>query len=68
MFYWIYDIPMLAAVGMVAALFVAICWAAIILSRPIVEGSSRGRWANHIVMGTRGLGRILRTAIRFRGH
>jgi hypothetical protein len=37
MFYWIYDIPMLAAVGMVAALFIAICWAAIILSRPIVQ-------------------------------
>src|SRR4030095_5461452 len=37
MLYLIYDLPPLAVVGAFAASFVAICWAAIILSRPIVQ-------------------------------
>jgi hypothetical protein len=37
MLHWIYDIPAVAAVGIFAALFVAVCWVAIILSRPIVQ-------------------------------
>lgn len=37
MLHWIYDIPAVAAVGIFAALFVAVCWVAIILSRSIVQ-------------------------------
>jgi hypothetical protein len=37
MFYWIYDLHPLAAVGAFAVSLVAVCWAAIILSRPIVQ-------------------------------
>jgi hypothetical protein len=37
MLYWIYELPTVAVVGIFAALFVAICWVATILSRPIVQ-------------------------------
>ena len=37
MLYWIYDLHPLAVVGAFAASFVAICWAAIVVSRPIVQ-------------------------------
>jgi len=37
MLYWIYELPTVAVVGVFAALFVAICWVATILSRPIVQ-------------------------------
>jgi hypothetical protein len=37
MLYWIYDIPTVAAVGAFAAVFIAVCWAATILSRPFVK-------------------------------
>jgi hypothetical protein len=37
MLYWIYDIPTMAAVGLLAALFIGVTWAAIILSRPLVR-------------------------------
>jgi Protein of unknown function (DUF4239) len=37
MLYWIYDIPTVAAVGVFAALVVALCCAATILSRPFVQ-------------------------------
>ena len=37
MLYWIYELPTVAVVGAFAALFVAICWVATILSRPIVQ-------------------------------
>jgi hypothetical protein len=37
MFYWIYDLHPLAAVGAFAVSLVAVCWVAIILSRPIVQ-------------------------------
>ena len=35
--YWIYDIPTVAAAGLLAALFVGICWMGTILLRPIVR-------------------------------
>ena len=35
--YWIYDIPTVAAAGLLAALFVGICWTGTILFRPIVR-------------------------------
>ncbi len=37
MLFWIYELPIVAVVGAFAALFVAICWVATILSRPIVQ-------------------------------
>ncbi len=35
--YWIYDIPTVAAAGLLAALFVGVCWTGTILFRPIVR-------------------------------
>jgi hypothetical protein len=37
MFYWLYDIPTLAAVGLFAAVFVGVCALGTILSRPFVR-------------------------------
>ena len=40
MFYWIYDIPAVAAIGAFAALFVAVCWLGIFFSRAFVSLAS----------------------------
>jgi hypothetical protein len=37
MFYWIYDIPAVAAIAAFAALFVAVCWLGTIFSRAFVQ-------------------------------
>lgn len=37
MFYWIYDIPAVAAIGAFAALFVAVCWLGTFFSRAFVQ-------------------------------
>ena len=37
MLYWIYDVHPLGVVGAFAASFVAVCWAAIVLPRPVVQ-------------------------------
>jgi hypothetical protein len=51
MFYWIYYVPALAAVSMFAALFVAVCWVAIILSRPIVQARIHHQGALNELIG-----------------
>jgi hypothetical protein len=50
MFYWIYDIPTIAAVGLFAALLVGVCWLGTILFRPwIKRGLHRNAGLNEIV-------------------
>jgi Protein of unknown function (DUF4239) len=51
MFYWLYDIPVLALIGLFALVFVGLCWLGTILISPIIAPRFHGKTNLNEVLG-----------------